>query len=157
MAHEIYFRLDSIIGECNEPFHRNWIVLDDFSFSITSAYNDSDISGACEHSDLSISKHIDRSSPELALATCNLTKFNRGTIHICNQNATSQMNSIVLECIIRDVRCLTYQLSGQDTSTDSLTLSYELIEWRYTYLDPSSQTGRGKIVKRWDIAKNSGG
>lgn len=144
------------MGECNEPFHMNWIVLDDFSCSITSAFSDGDISGACEHSDLSISKHIDRSSPELALATCNLTKFNQGTIHICNQNATSNINTIVLECIFRDLRCLTYELSGQDTSTDSLTLSYQLVEWHYTFLDAASQSGKGRIVKRWDIAKNSG-
>lgn len=157
MAHEIYMHLDSIIGECSEMYHKNWIVLDSFSCSITSALSDGDLTGACQHGDLEISKHIDRSSPKLALATCNATKFNEGIIHICNQNATGQINSIVLECIVRGVKSLSYNLSGEDTSTDSLSLSYETIEWRYMYLDPHSQAGMGRIVTKWDTTKNSGG
>ena len=157
MAHEIYMHLDSIMGECNEIYHKNWIVLDGFSCSITSAFNDETMSGACEHGEMSISKLIDRSSPKLALATCNLTRFNEGIIHVCNQNATGQINSIVLECLIRGVRFLTYELSGEDTSTDSISLRYETIEWRYSYLDPHSLSGRGRIVTRWDTTSNSGG
>ncbi len=156
MAHEIYMRLDSIMGECIESFHMNWIVLDSFSCSI-SAPSDDEASGACELSEMEISKHIDRSSPKLALATCNLTRFDKGTIHICNQNATSSVNTIILECIIRGVRCKSYSLSGEDSATDSISLSYEKIEWLYRYLDPHSSDGRGLVVHRWDKLKNSGG
>lgn len=156
MAHEIYLKLDSIQGECNEQSHKYWIVLDSFSSSISSA-SDDEASGACEHSPLEISKHIDRSSPKLALATCNLHRFNKGIIHICNQNATGVINSVVLECILWGVRCVSYSLSGEDSATDSLSLSYEKIEWHYRYLDPHSLSGRGLVATRWDRLTNSGG
>ena len=157
MAHEIYLHLDSIMGECNETYHKHWIVLESFNCSITSAYSDGDMSGACEHGEVSISKQIDRASPKLALATCNLTVFNKATIHICNQNATGQINSIVLECIMRKIKLLSYELSGEDTSTESLSLKYEEIEWRYSYLDPYSLGGRGRIVSHWHTEKDTGG
>ena len=54
MAHEIYLHLDSIVGECNETYHKHWIVLESFNCSITSAYSDGDMSGACEHGEVSI-------------------------------------------------------------------------------------------------------
>ena len=155
MAHEIYLKLDSILGECNEIYHKHWIVLDSFSCSISSADSDGNASGGCDHSPLEVSKHIDRSSPKLAIAACNLHKFNCGTIHICNQNATSQLNSIVLECVIRGVKCISYSLNGEDTSTDSLSLSYDSIEWHYMYLDPLSHNGRGRTVTKWDTSTNS--
>jgi type VI secretion system secreted protein Hcp len=167
MAHEIYLKLyvetvpkeNFIIGEAQEQDHKDWIVIDNFSCSVTAASSDNDdfYSGASEHAPIDITKHIDRSSPKLALAACMRTRFAKATIHICQSTATGSHNTIVLECILRGVTCLSYSLSGEDNSTDTIALKYDVIEWHYTYVDPFTLTVRGKVISRWDTKSNKGG
>ena len=158
MAQEIYLKLDAVIGECRETYHKNWIVLDSFSCSVTSADGDDDFySGACKHSPLEITKHIDRSSPKLALAACQRTRFGQAIIHICQATASGFSSSIVLRCVLTGVTCISYSLSGEDHSTDSLSFEYHTIEWHYTYIDSSTLTGKGKLMARWDTKSNKGG
>ena len=157
MAHEIYLRLDAVIGECQEQFHKNWIVIQSFTNSITGAGSGVESSGACKHGSVSISKEIDRSSPKLALAACNGYPFKMATIHVCQATTTGLHSSIVLQCILKDVVCSSYSLSGQNNSTDSIDLDYGSIEWQYTYVDPYTLTGYGKTIAKWDTTKNYGG
>ena len=81
MAHEIYLKLDALVGECQEKDHVDWIVINSFSCSITAANSDNDdfYSGACEHAPIDITKHIDRSSPKLAIAACMRSRFAQAT------------------------------------------------------------------------------
>jgi type VI secretion system Hcp family effector len=159
MAHEIYLKLDAIIGEAQEQHHKNWIVIDEFNCSVTAAEGGDDdfYSGASTHVPIGINKHIDRSSPKLALAACMRKRFTKATIHICQSTTTGSNNSIVLQCILTGVTCLSYELNGQDNSTDSITLKYDVIEWHYTYIDPFTLTGKGKLISRWDTKSNKGG
>lgn len=159
MAHEIFMRLDAILGECQEQHHLNWIVLDSFSCSVTAASSDNDdfYSGASEHAPVDISKHIDRSSPKLALAACMRTRFAQAAIHVCQQTTTGLNSSIVLKCILTGVTCLSYNLSGEDNSTDTISLKYDAIQWHYTYVDPFTLTGKGTLISRWDTKSNKGG
>lgn len=157
MAHEIYLHLDSIPGECNETYHKQWIVIDSFSCSIEAAGGSGDSSGACEHAPMEISKHIDRSSPKLALAACQRTEFNKATIDICKPTSTGLDSSVILKCILSGVTCLSYNLSGEDNSTDTVSLKYDIIEWHYMQVDSYTLASKGKIVTKWDTLKNTGG
>ena len=103
MAHEIFLKLDSIVGECNEVLHKKWIVIDSFSCSITAAGGDDDPCGGCEHSPLEISKHIDMSSPRLALAACRRTEFSTAYIDICKPTAGAY--DVILKCKLSGITC----------------------------------------------------
>jgi type VI secretion system Hcp family effector len=159
MAHEIYLKLDALVGECQEEYHRNWIVINSFNCSITAASSDNDdfYSGVCEHAPVDITKHIDRSSPKLAIAACMRSRFSQATIHVCQATTTGFNSTIVLKCILTGVTCLSYNLNGENNSTDTITLKYDAIQWHYTYLDPFTLTGKGTLISRWDTKSNKGG
>ena len=165
MAHEIYLKLDAILGECQQPDHMNWIILDSFNCSVTAANGENDdfYSGACEHSPIEISKHIDRSSPKLALAACQRTRFANAYIHICQASYNNQSTfgnnygTVVLRCVLTGVTCLSYNLNGENNSTDSISLKYDIIEWHYTYIDPFTLKGTSTLMSRWDTKANKGG
>ena len=156
MAHEIFLRIEgpAILGESNETLHRQWIVIDSFSISITAAGGEDDSCGACTHSPMEISKHIDKSSPKLALAACKRTEFSKVYIDICKPTAGAY--DVILKCKLAGVICVSYSLSGEDQSSDSFSLLYDSIEWHYTALSSYTLAQSGGVMAKWEVDKNTG-
>ena len=159
MSHDIYLQMKPIRGESTDQGHPDWMEIDSYDISITSAGDDDDSSGACEHSPISITKQIDFASPKLALAACNRTVFEQATIHVCvPTGSTAMINLTIMEYLLSGVTVLSYETTGSDSvPTDTIKLKYEAIECIYHHLNHATGQPMGKSLSRWDTLENTGG
>ena len=94
------------------------------------------------------------SSPKLALAACKRTEFKKAYIDICKPTAGAY--DVILKCKLSGVTCVSYNLSGEDQSSDSFSLLYDSIEWHYTALSSYTLAQSGGIMAKWSVKENKG-
>ena len=145
MASDAYLKLSGINGVATDSAHKYWIEITSFSFGITGPSDslvrstDTD-KEAPKPDDISISKKVDKTSPALASAACDPTKvFPTATIALCGRSGPKVLTVYTggvptyMEYELKNVCVKNYSLTGgSGYATESLTLGFTEITWKYT-------------------------
>lgn len=130
MSYQAYLKLEGIAGDCVEPAHRDWMVVESFNQNVNGPQ---ELGGRTTMTDIAIQKFADRATPILARATAEGRHFKEAILELCVPEGAKPK---FLEIRLTNVRLTNYGISGapqSDTRTpyENLMLAFTKIEWLY--------------------------
>jgi type VI secretion system secreted protein Hcp len=161
MATDMFLQLDGIQGECEDSNHTDWIEILSWSHSFsqpTSAVKSS--SGAtvekCNHSDISITKYIDKATDDLLSKIWNGDNIATAKIECFRADAESNAPVKYLMIDLEKVIISNYSISagGGDLPLENISLSYGKVTYTYTEQKKADGTGGAQKPVEHDLVSN---
>jgi type VI secretion system secreted protein Hcp len=159
MAVDMFFKMDPLKGESKDSKHKGEIDVLAWSWGMSqsgSAHMGGGAgSGKVNVQDLSITKWVDNTSPDLMLACCNGKHFDKAELVVRKAGGTAPLEyiKIYLETIfIASVS--TGGSGGEDRLTENISLNFATAKWEYTPQDDKGGTGKKNGPLGWNIPKN---
>ncbi len=110
-------------------------------------------SGKPVFSDLTVSKHVDPTSPKLVENCCNNKAFDEAELGYMKQ--MEDQNLLYFKIILKKVFVRSLHLSGgNENPTESLSVYYEEIEFAYNPEKPGGKGLAGWVGTKYDVKKN---
>jgi type VI secretion system secreted protein Hcp len=157
MASDMFLMLDGIKGESADDKHKEEIDIESFSWSLSQtgsgARGSGSGTGKVDMADISINKHVDKSSPTLMLACANGKHIAKGklTVRKAGENPLEYL-TIDLESILIS----NYHLTGTDGAgvpTEAISLNF--VKVKTEYWTQSDKGAKGENANfSWDVSKN---
>ena len=156
-----YIKIGSIKGEATDQQHKDWVIIESMSSSITrsipSGARDQQRSrGDTTPHDIAITRQLDASSTKLQEACANGTFFPTVEIHFCTQVKNKQEPYLIYK--LSDVIVSSYSISasqdGNPLPHESITLGYSKVEWNYIIVDPKTGDKKGNVPAKYDVGAN---
>ncbi len=146
-----YIQIEGIKGECTESGHKDWIVVDSWSWGVSRSvmYDGGRLeAGTTDVQNLSISKAYDLSSPLLAKECAAGTKGKKAKLAVTQDSGEHKE---YLTCELENAIITSYQVGGGgDKPNDSFTLSYTKVTFEYKALDEKGAQ-KGTATGGYDI------
>jgi type VI secretion system secreted protein Hcp len=154
-----FMKIDGIPGGATEVGHKDWCEVERFSFSLSVqqqhgslAGGGAQVHGDVEFSNLSITKRVDKSSPELFFACCKGKVLKEIVVEQLKKLGGDQMEKVYSLKLSNAL--VTHYEPGADT--EEVMFSGTKVEYAYTSTGPDGRT-KGTVTKWWDRALNKGG
>jgi type VI secretion system secreted protein Hcp len=149
MATRMFLKLGDIKGSSqDDKSHKDWIEVESFGYGVSNSVNATEKAKgnpggeACIHSDVSMSKVIDKTSP-LLYAYCSSGKvFDKATIE-CNEE-----EELLFKLTLTNAAISSVSVSGGTSGVpaESLVLSFSKVAWQY----------KNEAEQHWDQVSNKG-
>jgi type VI secretion system secreted protein Hcp len=158
-----FVQVKDIPGECSDKGHEGWIQALSYSHGVSqraagAISGTGGISGQlADHSDFTIVKTLDKSSPKLALACCKGEAIGDVTVELCRAagDKSKYMQYKMSDVIIRTARPSGSAKGSDDLPLEEIHFAYAKIEWTYTEFDTKNKP-KGDVKASWDLATNTG-
>jgi type VI secretion system secreted protein Hcp len=158
MAVDIFIKIDGIEGESQDSKHKNEIDVQSFSFGLSQAGSFSAQGGGgvgkANFQDVHFTKHADKASPKLFLATANGEHIKKAEVTFRKAGKDQQE---YLKITISDILVSSYQVSdsagGTTPPSESVSLNFAKIEFDYKEQKADGTLG-GSVKTGWDIKGN---
>jgi type VI secretion system secreted protein Hcp len=157
MAQDMFIKIGTLKGEAKDAKHKNEIDVLAWSWGMSNSGSAHVGGGAgagkCNVQDLSFTKYVDKSSPNLQLAACN------GKHHLEAKLTVRKAGEKPLEYLVitmEEVMITSVSdggSGGEDRLTENVTLNFARV--KVEYKEQTATGGVGAQPKMgWDIAKN---
>ena len=157
MAVDMFFKIDGIEGESKDATHTNEIDVLAWSWgmsqSATTHIGGGGGSGKVNVQDISFTKYVDKSSPELMKACMTGRHITEATLVVrkAGDKPLEYMTIKISDIIVSSVS--TGGSGGEDRLTENVSLNFSQVD--YTYIEQTDTGAEGaKPDVKWDIAKN---
>jgi type VI secretion system secreted protein Hcp len=157
MAMDMFIKIGALKGESVDDKHKGEIDVLAWSWGMSNSGSAQTGGGAgsgkVNVQDLSFTKWIDKSSPDLMLACCNGKHFDKATLVVrkAGETALEYVTINMEDLIITSVS--TGGSGGEDRLTENVTLNFAKVKMQY-----KEQTKTGGVGDQpqmgWDIAAN---
>ncbi|MBX7106208.1 MAG: type VI secretion system tube protein Hcp [Gemmataceae bacterium] len=157
MAMDMFIKIGALKGESRDKAHGGEIDVLAWSWGISNSGSAQSGGGAgagkCNVQDISFTKYIDKSSPDLMLACCNGKHFDKAvlTVRKAGEQPLEYLIITVEDLIVTSVS--TGGSGGEDRLTENVTLNFAKVKVAY-----KEQTATGGIGDKpemgWNIAEN---
>ena len=157
MSVDMFLKLDDIKGESIDHKHKDEVDVLAWSWGLsqsgTTHMGGGGGAGKVNVQDLSLTKYVDKSSPNLIIATCNGKHYKQAvlTVRKAGENALEYLKITMKEVLISSVS--TGGSGGEDRLTENVTLNFGWFKVEYTP-QKSDGTGDAAVEAVWDIAGN---
>lgn len=158
MAMDMFLKIGSLKGESRDKVHKDEIDVLAWSWGVSnsgSAQQGSGMgAGKVSVQDLSFTKYIDKSTPDLLLASCNGKHFDKAvlTVRKAGEQPLEYLLVTMEDLIVTSVS--TGGSGGEDRLTETVTLNFAKVKVQY-----KEQTATGGVGDKpemgWDIAANA--
>jgi type VI secretion system secreted protein Hcp len=158
MAVDMFLKLDGVNGESKDKVHGKEIDVLSWSWGMTNSgsahYGAGAGSGKAHVQDLTVTKYVDRSSPNLMLSCCNGKHYGSAllTVRKAGGKPIEYIKIKLEEVMITGVT--TGGSQNQDLQTENLILNFAKVSIDYTPQNADGSPGTA-IPFGWDIAANS--
>src|SRR5215467_7376808 len=148
MAVDMFLKLDGIKGESKDSKHKDEIHIESFSWGMsqTGAHGAGGGGGAGKVNvhDISITKFVDKSSPELMLACANGKHIKEGliTVRKAGENPVEYLKIKLTDILVSGVQEAGH---GGDTLTENLTLNFAKFHVDYQEQDEKGKPAGGPV------------
>jgi type VI secretion system secreted protein Hcp len=158
MAVDAFLKIDGIKGEALDKTHEQEIDVLAWSWgmsqSATSHLGGGGGSGKVAVQDLSVTKYLDKATPNLMLYCCNGKHIPKVLLTVRKaggDNPLEYMKITMEDCLISNVS--TGGSSSEDRLTENITLNFAKVEVEYT---PQAADGLGdaSIIMNFDVTQN---
>jgi type VI secretion system secreted protein Hcp len=155
-AVDMFLKIDGIEGESTDARHPGAIDVQGYSFDVTaptSTGGGGGGAGKVSMSDLSVMKRFDKASPKLMEACANGKHFPKAVL-TCRKAGTEQHDFFTVTMSDVQISSLSSTgSSGDDVPTESLSLNFAKIEFRYRF-QSADGTAPSEIVATYDLKAN---
>lgn len=158
MAVDMFLKLDGIKGESVDSKHKDEIAVLAWSWGMSNSgsahLGGGAGSGKVNVQDLSLTKYIDVSSPDLMLSSCNGKHIAKAqlTVRKAGENALEYLIIKLEDILVASVS--TGGSGGEDRLTENITLNFAKVDVEYTQQDAKGGAG-AKPKMGWDIPANA--
>ncbi len=157
MAVDMFLKIDDVKGESSDDKHKDMIDVLAWSWGMsqsgTTHMGGGGGAGKVSVHDLSITKYVDKSSPNLILAACNGKHFKEAllTVRKAGEKPLEYIKLTMKEVLVSNVS--TGGSGGEDRLTENITLNFAEFKIAYT---PQKEDGSGDaaVEAAYHIAKN---
>ena len=158
MAVDMFLKLEGIDGESDDSAHANEIDVLSWSWgmsqSATMHMGKGGGSGKCSIQDLTITKYVDASTPNLIKFCCKGEHIGEATLVVRKAAGDQPLEYIKLTMNQVVVASISTGGSGsEDRITESVTLNFGKFGYEYVPQDDEG-IGQASIPASWDIARN---
>jgi type VI secretion system secreted protein Hcp len=157
MAVDMFLKLDGIKGESKDHKHKDEIHIESFSWGLSQmgAHGSGGGGGAGKVSvhDVSITKHLDKSSPELMLHCCNGKHIKEGliTVRKAGEHPVEYLKIKISEIIVSGIQ---HAGHGSELLSESLTLNFAKFHVDYQEQGSDGKAVGGPVSMGWDVKAN---
>ena len=158
MAQDIFIKIGSIAGESRDAKHKNEIDVLAWSWGMSqSGYahvGGGMGAGKVNVQDLSMTKYIDKSSPDLMLHCCNGKHIPECKMAIRKAGGDSPLEYLIItmtDVIVTSVS--TGGSGGEDRLTENVTLNFAKVQVEYKEQTPQGGVGATPRMG-WNVAEN---
>ena len=157
MAVDMFLKLDGIKGESKDHKHKDEIHIESFSWGMsqTGAHGAGGGGGAGKVAvhDISVTKFVDKSSPELMLACCNGKHIKEGliTVRKAGEKPLEYLKIKLTDILISGVQDAGH---GSDLLSENVTLNFSKFHLDYQEQAATGLPEGGPISVGWDIKAN---
>jgi len=157
MAVDMFLKLDGIKGESQDHKHKDEIHIESFSWGMnqTGAHGTGGGGGAGKVSvqDISVTKYLDKSSPELMLHCANGKHIKEGliTVRKAGENPVEYLKIKLTDILVSSLQ---HAGHGSDLLTESLSLNFAKFNVEYQEQGADGKAKGGPVVMGWDIKQN---
>jgi type VI secretion system secreted protein Hcp len=157
MAIDMFLKLEGIKGESQDKTHKDEIHIESFSWGLTQTgvhgVGGGGGAGKVNVHDISVTKFVDKSTPELMLATCNGKHIPGGLITVRKSGETPlEYLKIKLTDIL--VTGVQHAGAGGDLLTENLTLNFAKFNVEYQMQGKDGKASGGPVTMGWDVKQN---
>ena len=158
MAVDMFMKINGVQGESQDKTHMDEIDVLAWSWGMsqsgTTHMGSGGGAGKVNVQDLSFTKYVDKSSPDLFMACCNGKHFSDATLVVrkAGENPLEYIKVKMEEVIIASVS--TGGSGGEDRLTENVTLNFGKVTVDYKE-QTKTGTGGAAPTMTWDIAANS--
>lgn len=157
MAVDMFLKLDDVKGESVDHKHKNEIDVLAWSWGMsqsgTTHTGGGGGAGKVSVQDLSFTKYIDKSSPDLMLSCCNGKHYKEAllTVRKAGEKPLEYLKIHLKEIIISSLS--NGGSGGEDRLTENVTLNFAEFKVEYTPQKPDG-SGDAVVTAAWNIAEN---
>jgi type VI secretion system secreted protein Hcp len=157
MAVDMFIKIGDFKGEARDSKHKEEIDVLAWSWGASnsgSAHVGGGMgAGKVNVQDLSLTKYIDKSSPDLLLACCNGKHIKEGTLVVrkAGESPLEYLTITMSDIVVTSVS--TGGSGGEDRLTENVTLNFAKVKVGYVEQTPTGAAG-AKPSMIWDIAGN---
>jgi type VI secretion system secreted protein Hcp len=157
MAGDLFMKLGDIAGESKQDGHTGEIEIMSWSWGATQSGSTQSISGSTAGKvnvhDLTFTKLVDASTPNIVKAVCAGTAFPLALL-TCEKSAGAGKKPIqYFKMKLKNVLVSTYAVggaNGSDTHTETVTLNFGSVETTYTGMNADGGPGKS-IPVAWNV------
>lgn len=160
MAIDVYLQIDGIKGESADDTHKDWIECKSVQWGVlqpkaaTASTGGGHTAERCEHTDITLSKLADISSP-LLLQNCSsgktIPKAKFEFLRADGQGQRVKYFEIEIENVL--ISSVAPSVGEGDILTEAVGLKYSKVKWKYTQQKVSGGSG-GNTSGGWDLSAN---
>lgn len=157
MAVDMFLKIKGIKGEAQDDKHKDTIDVLAWSWGMSNSgsthVGGGSGSGKVNVQDLSVTKYIDKSSPDLMKACCNGKHFETADLIVrkAGEKPVEYLTITMTDLIVTAVS--TGGSGGEDRLTENVTLNFGAVKVKY--IEQTAKGGEGaKPDMGWDIAAN---
>lgn len=157
MAVDMFLKLDDVKGESKDSKHKDEVDVLAWSWGMsqsgTTHMGGGGGAGKVNVQDLSLTKYVDKSSPNLIMATCNGKHYKEAllTVRKAGEKPLEYIKVTMKEVLVSSVS--TGGSGGEDRLTENVTLNFGWFKVEYTP-QKADGTGDAAIEAVWNIAEN---
>ncbi len=160
MAVDIFCKIDGIDGESTDDKHKNWIEVLSFNWGVSQPVSMASAtggrtSGRADFQDFTITKVVDKATPDLYLYCVNGKHIPKVEIECCLATGEKHcFQKFTLEdVVVSSVSPGGAADAGENKPLETVTFNYGKIRWEYTPIDHTGK--KGSTIKRgWDLEAN---
>lgn len=158
MAFDAFIIFDGIEGESTDDKHPGWIEVLSCGMEIQQAISTtaSSAGGAtaerADFGDFHFTKHLDKATPKLALASASGKHFDNIKVELCRAG-TEKVKFMEYNFSNSIISSICMHNNGE-FPTETLTLHYAKVQWSYTQQKRKGGMAAGNTVAGWDLQKN---
>ncbi|HEX3727819.1 MAG TPA: type VI secretion system tube protein Hcp [Pirellulales bacterium] len=156
MATDMFLKLDGIKGESKDDKHKDEIDISSWSWGMsqTGTFGTGGGGGAGKVSfhDISISKNVDKATPELMLRCANGKHISEGllTVRKAGENPVDYLKLKLTDILISSVQ----HGGGGEIVSESVTLNFGKVNLEYQQQGANGKADGGPVGMGWDLAAN---
>ncbi len=151
---------EEIKGESGDEKHSEWIELTSISYGISQPYSSSASQGGAKpegrsvHSDISVTKLYDASSPKLSLACATGAMVDEAIFELCRSTGEK---TCYLKITMKNAFVSSVNVSGGGGPPgESVSFAFTEIEWEYKQLNPDDFSEKTTIGHSFNLKTNVG-
>lgn len=158
MAFDTFIRISGIEGESTDHQHSGWIEAYNYAWSVrqpvssTASSAGGATTGRADFKSFNFVKHLDKASPNLALACAAGTHIDEIVVETCRAGGdrVNFMTYRLRNCIISKLSTI----GGGIFPMESVDIDYGSIEFAYIQQSRKGGGGLGQVAGGWNLEKN---